>query len=129
MQQDVSSTASYVRDTIAVIGNTVAPDPEPDLEESIQVVSSGEKSSEEKKDVDESSEDADIIENLALKAKQKLSSFIGTIADAFVISRIYDDDDAEIMLSENVSVPVERWRTLLKAVQVDPLTYCHEPGN
>lgn len=134
----VSNTASYVRetmrDTITGISNTVAP-----LYDELEDEHSSEPTNDNTTDksVDEKlinenvdqNDDNDWAISLTNKAKQKLNSLVGSIADAFVINRNYfEDEDEMYVVSGDKLVAIERWKTLLSDIQKDPKTYCREPS-
>ena len=118
----MSSTASYVKETITGIGNTVAPDPL-EQEKAIKIEDKKDQEDSENKDNEETDE-ALVMFN---KAKDKLNSWLETIADAFTINRQYDDDDELLMVNGNQIISVERWKEILRSIQIDAQTYCHEP--
>jgi hypothetical protein len=141
----VSNTASYVRetmrDTITGISNTVAPlydeledkhssdfdiEPKNNTNDNITDESLDQKPINENID---QNDDNDWATSLTNKAKEKLNTLMGSIADAFVINRDYfEDEDEMYVVSGDKLVAIERWKTLLSDIQKDPKTYCREPS-
>ncbi|XP_077545977.1 BSD domain-containing protein 1-like isoform X2 [Haemaphysalis longicornis] len=60
------------------------------------------------------------------KAKEGLSSLIGSISEA--LSPTWDPADDELsVIRDNEVHPVDRWQACLHSILVDRNTYCHEP--
>ncbi|XP_064486266.1 BSD domain-containing protein 1-like isoform X1 [Ornithodoros turicata] len=65
-------------------------------------------------------------ESVTTKAKEGISTLIGTISEA--LSPSWDPADDELSVIKNHEIiPVERWQASLHSILVDRNTYCHEP--
>lgn len=141
----VSNTASYLKDAVSSL---VEEEEEDEVE---QVDEAGGQVDGEKKTVKEplSPEELEermrqkeaafqqevrnmlsLPESLATAASSKLTSVINSLVD--VLSPIgygSDGDDASdvVLLPDNQTMGRDRWDMLLRAIQSDPRTYCHEP--
>ena len=122
------TTANYLKETV----NALVDD-----EEEVEPLKDGttEETDEEKAKRLEDRElafDADvkqmlhIPESLAIAASHKLSSVFTTLIDVIAPPANYDDDDV-VILPDGQTIACDRWNLLVKAIQSDPRTYCHEP--
>lgn len=136
----VSSTASYIKDTVSAL---VDEDQEPD--EEIMTTSHSEETSstsegkaavdvsknkrgslsQEQSFEEEVKEMLKIPEQLAVKAGETISSAFKVLFDVLSPTG-YDDDDVVLLPGEQF-ISKDRWDLLVKAIQSDPHTYCHEP--
>lgn len=65
-------------------------------------------------------------QSVTSKAKEGITTLIGTISGAF--SPSWDPADDELSVIRNNEVhPVDRWQACLHSILVDRNTYCHEP--
>ncbi|GFT34439.1 BSD domain-containing protein 1 [Nephila pilipes] len=68
----------------------------------------------------------DNVEAVADKARQSVTSVIGTIADVFAPQK--ELEDAELMIIQNSEpVVMDWWQSQLYLIRKDPKTFCHEP--
>lgn len=130
----VASTASYIKDTANYLleeeeeGDEI-PDKEK-KEESPETNDDDEETRAKKLSEREASFEKDvkemlkIPETLALKATEKITSVFSTIVD--VLSPSYDDEDV-VLLPDGETINKERWELLIRAIEADPRTFCHDP--
>ncbi|GFS65683.1 BSD domain-containing protein 1-B [Trichonephila inaurata madagascariensis] len=68
----------------------------------------------------------DNVEAVADKARQSVTSVIGTIADVFAPQKELEDD--ELMIIQNSEpVVMDWWQSQIYLIRKDPKTFCHEP--
>jgi hypothetical protein len=142
----VSSTASYIKDTVSALVDEEDAETAHD-EELMTTSQSGEiqsisqsQEAKEAKDVtkeakgqlskeqsfeDEVKEMLKIPEQLASKAGEKITTAFKVLIDVLAPTG-YDDDDVVLLPAEQV-ISRDRWDLLVRAIQSDPRTYCHEP--
>lgn len=131
----VASTASYIKDTANYLleeeeegdevpdkeKETPSPEANDEDDEETRAKKLKEREASFEKDVKEMLK---IPETLALKATEKITSVFNTIVD--VLSPSYDDDDV-VLLPDGETISKERWELLIRAVEADPRTFCHDP--
>lgn len=128
----VTSTASYIKDTVADTVAQLALEEEEAEASASKEQASTSSSSDNKEDnqtVDSNERPREFPESLTIKATEKLTSVFNSLLDV-LSPRDFDDSDEEVILGDGhdkVTISRERWNILLSAVQTDPQTYCHEP--
>lgn len=118
----VSSTTTYLKTRVTSIGKTIT--------QELDSMSPEEKPDET---TDDPAKDNSAIVNpqekgnFAYKTKESFSSMFSSIVDVLMPTTFDDDDEELCLLNGKVIVPLERWNTLVKSIQTDPHTFCHEP--
>ncbi|XP_055933523.1 BSD domain-containing protein 1-like isoform X2 [Argiope bruennichi] len=68
----------------------------------------------------------DNAEAVADKARQSITSVIGTIADVFAPQKELEDSELMI-IKDSEPVTMDWWQSQLYMIRKDPKTFCHEP--
>lgn len=70
-------------------------------------------------------------ESLAIAAGSKISSYFNTLVEVLAPTGYGAEGDDEaadlVLLPDQQTISRDRWDVLLRAIQADPRTYCHEP--
>ncbi|XP_053200876.1 BSD domain-containing protein 1-like isoform X2 [Panonychus citri] len=125
----INTTTSYIGETISSLNNPKDETDNP--EEKDEPEADPETTSESKELIpspvhksNTNQKEADLINYLSNKAKSIFSSIVDVM-----IPHEYEDDDDICFVKGNKIVSIERgrWDLLMKTIQSDPQTYCHEP--